>query len=286
MTKSGAFGRLFCFGMPKCGTTSVAALLDSHPAICLHAQKEPGEFLHRPVEKSLAGYRTSEETQFLADFTTHYGLRGNRERFVEGLELAGIVPRDARYVICLRDPQDLAASYLRHIAERRWIEGEAQLAAVADEVASACDFAGALSFLIERAGHEAIFVAKFTDIADEQGQKALMANFCDWLDLSTARFAEPIWANAAGSIGRYPPQIESLAIRFRRTDLAKALSPQIRGRIRNVFVRTGEGRTISEEFVNRVLANLAGSEDVQRSREVLTQLRSGPLDPDRSLPDS
>lgn len=221
-------GRLFCFGMPKCGTTTVAELLNAHPAICLHNQKEPGDFLAEKPNSSLAGYNQTVDTHWLADFTTTYGLSGQRDRFFAGLRISAIKPGSARYVLCLRDPADLACSYLRHIMERRSAAAAADTNAVRAEILSACDFEGAIACLERQAGRDAVFVIRFEDLADVAAQQRLAGALHDWLGIEPQEDTAPVWINAKGSARRYPAVLDRIAGVLRQTDLVRRMSPKAR----------------------------------------------------------
>lgn len=273
-------GRLFCFGMPKCGTTTVAALLNAHPAICLHNQKEPGDFLRQPPNTSLSGYAQTADTRWLADFTTTYGLTDKRARFFAGLRQTGIDPADARYVLCLRDPADLCRSYLRHIAERRPINLATDLPAIRAEILSACDFCGAMETLKAEAGAATVFIVRFDDLADNDRQIQIAHSLYRWLGLESSSRVEVVWANAGGSVGRYPPLLDGLAVRVRQIDWVRRLSPKTRARLRGVLSRSPDPQKMAQEIVDETLAWLEVQPTVQASFALLIETATGPLSPD------
>ena len=270
-------GRLFCFGMPKCGTTSVATLLDAHPAICMHNQKEPGDFLRKPAKTRLSGYAVTDETRWLADFTTTYGLRGNRDRFFAALHSARIAPEKARYILCLRDPSELGRSYLRHIAERRSLDLTAQINFIRAEILSACDFEGAVTCLERKAGAASVFVVRFDDLMGKTAQRQLASALYDWLGLAPYGDIAQVWANVAGSTSRYPSALDRVAGALRRTDLVRSLSPQNRARIRRFFSRSSNEQPVPPGLMEETLAWLEEQDLVKRSRAVLARIPVGPL---------
>lgn len=277
MSQEQAYKRLFCFGMPKCGTTTVAALLNTHPAICLHSQKEPGDLLRRPVPRGLAGYQTDTHTRVLADFSTQYGLTGNRARFIEGLSDLGLQAADARFIVCLRSPKDLARSYLQHISERRHVDLKTDRERIQQEVLSACDFRAALKFLYDQAGSGTAFVLKLEDVADGNRQADLFQRITTWLELPAVEDAVAVWANSVGSVGRYPRLIELLARMVRRTNFQRNMSPEARARIRNAFVRSGRPPALDPLDIEQILTEIMASDVVRDSQELLNTIETGPL---------
>lgn len=271
-------GRLFCFGMPKCGTTTVSGLLDAHPAICLHSQKEPGDFLRSDATDRLSGYAVDENTRWLADFTTTYGLSDKRDLFFTALRGAGIAPTQARYVLCLRDPVDLGRSYLRHIAERRFIDVTVQVDDVRREILSACDMVGAVEHLQRAGGPDAGFVVVFDDLINEAAQRDLAQELFAWLNLDQPADAASVWANAGGSASRYPAVLDRMAGVLRRTDIVRGLSPATRARLRSLFARPTKAQDLPPQLIEDTMGWLEEQETVQAARALLQGLRSGPID--------
>lgn len=255
----------------------MATLLDAHPAICVHSQKEPCDFLEVKGRERLSGYAVSDATRWVVDFTTTYGLHGNRDRFFSALRGAGIAPEQARFILCIREPTDLARSYLRHIIERRSPREGMRIDAVRAEILSACDFDGAIACLEREAGPEAVFVVRFEDISGEAAQRRLAGQLQEWLGVYPQQNASPVWANAGGSVGRYPAALDRLAGVFRRTDLARRMSPHARARIRQVLSLAPSQAAMPPEMVEQTLTWLEAQESVLRSRTVLSQLTTGPL---------
>lgn len=269
-------GRLFCFGMPKCGTTTVSALLAAHPAISLHNQKEPGDFLQDPPRTSLSGYEVSPQTRWLADFTTTYGLSDRRDTFFSGLRAAGIDPRQARFVLCLREPADMAHSYLRHIVERRCVDLTKDLPAIRAEILSACDFGGAIDVLRAEAGPGAAFVVRFDDLTDAARQVRLADQLYTWLGLEVGGEAVAGWANAGGSVSRYPAALDRLAGLVRRTDWVRRMSPQNRARLRGLLSVVPDATPLPQDLVDDTLAWLADRPTIQSACAIFAQTKSGP----------
>ncbi|MDX1963155.1 MAG: sulfotransferase domain-containing protein, partial [Pirellulales bacterium] len=104
-------------GAPKCGTTSLAAYLATHPKVCLPAPKEPffwcddlpwmREFLlgARYEESYLRLYANKSPGQLACDATTMYLYSDCALR-----NLAAAVPQ-AKLVLMFRNPVDVAYAY-------------------------------------------------------------------------------------------------------------------------------------------------------------------------------
>jgi hypothetical protein len=113
----GADPNLFCLGAPKCGTTTLAALLDQSPDIALGRKKEP-HFFSRLV-RSEAGEPVSrpDETDYREGFADAAGARFRLDASTSYLVRASaVLPRildrqpDARFLVCLRSPVEMAIS--------------------------------------------------------------------------------------------------------------------------------------------------------------------------------
>ena len=101
----------FIIGAPKCGTTSLAAWLAEHPAICMSRPKEPKFF-----STDLPGGRPS-VTDYAASFAhAEPGTVAIGEASPHYLRSAVAVPAilkfepAARFIVCLRDPVDMIQS--------------------------------------------------------------------------------------------------------------------------------------------------------------------------------
>lgn len=112
MPSNSKFPSLFLIGAPKCGTTSLAAWLSEHPDLFMCAPKEP-DFYAPDVASSIeagnidayrALFSSAQPDQICGEASTTY-LR-SQEAVAAVLEDAP----DARLVVCLRHPIDLAAS--------------------------------------------------------------------------------------------------------------------------------------------------------------------------------
>lgn len=263
--------------MPKCGTTTVATMLSAHPAICMHSQKEPGDFLRENPRFRMSGYTTTDQSRWIADFTTSYGLTGNRARFFRGLRSAGIQPDSARYVLCLRDPADLARSYMNHMAERRGLYIATAMDGVRAEILSACDFDGAVADLEREIDPDHVFIVRFEDLHGKDRQRQLSSALFDWLDLPPLESDAVIWENVQGKSGRYPAFLDPLACLLRRTNLVRNLSPDSRARVRKTFSRTQESPPVPTELVDETLAWLEAQDPVLRSRALLSRVATGRL---------
>ncbi len=111
----------FIVGAPKCGTTSLAYYLGSHPQVFVTDPKEPNYFArslsvpgmwlsqqpwHTSLEQYLELYAAAdEESLAVGEASTRY------LRCVDAqLEIRGLFP-NARMIACLRNPVDLAESW-------------------------------------------------------------------------------------------------------------------------------------------------------------------------------
>lgn len=109
---NGAHPALFLIGAPKCGTTSLADWLAGHPDIDMARPKEPG--FHAPDVASSPAARTREA--YLALFPPPAPGRLRGEASTSYLRSRLAVPRilaerpDARFVVCLRNPVEMAPS--------------------------------------------------------------------------------------------------------------------------------------------------------------------------------
>lgn len=272
------FERIFSFGMPKCGTTTVAAMLGQHPEICLHNQKEPGDFLVPERAGRLSGYATTEKTRYLADFTTTYGTAENRSRFFSLLRSTNLSPEDMRYILCVRDPIALARSYLLHIAERKRINIGAEMYSVRHQILCACDMEGAMDALIEEAGPSRVFLVRFDDLLTEEGQCNLARQLYGWLGVSQIPLVKPLWENSQGSLTLYPRILVGVAASVRNTDLVRNLQPHLRGSIRRLLSRPARRVEISRELIEDTLGWLEKKATFGKSVAFVNSTRSGPLD--------
>jgi len=104
--------QLFLIGAPKCGTTSLAAWLASHPAIVLSNPKEPNYYAPditavRAADSRARYLRLFAPTapgQIRVDASTTY-LRSR----VAAARIRADIPQ-ARFVVCLRNPIEMAPS--------------------------------------------------------------------------------------------------------------------------------------------------------------------------------
>src|SRR5688572_14975159 len=109
----------FIVGAPRCGTTSLARYLETHPAICFSCVKEPHYFAQYDLRDLATGdLRRRIEDDYLRRY---FGRRQNDRRLLaEGsvsylYAAAQMEPilrlwPNARFVICLRDPCEMLPS--------------------------------------------------------------------------------------------------------------------------------------------------------------------------------
>jgi len=227
---------VFGFGMPKCGTTTLAAMLGMHSGVALHSQKEPGDFLLPAYQLSgvPSGYRVTSSTRYLLDFTTQYGVRGNRERFYSNLASNHLVDC-SRVILCLKDPSLLASSYMRHMLLRGHLSFEKHRRELIRDVLAACDFRGAVQFLSQRFAEGSVFVVRFDDLICDDRQEQVVQEIFSWLSLRPHPIGEKCWENATSVADRYPLGLGKLAARVRRTSTVRNMSPVLTNRIRRAL---------------------------------------------------
>lgn len=102
---------LFIVGAPKCGTTSLASWLGSHPEIFLPAVKEPH---HYNVDEQQVYYRS--RSDYLNLYSAGRNCKYRLDASVWYLHSEEAVPRilkdqpNAKFIVCLRNPVDMAFS--------------------------------------------------------------------------------------------------------------------------------------------------------------------------------
>ncbi|MGQ7848785.1 hypothetical protein ACUNV4_30105 [Granulosicoccus sp. 3-233] len=225
----------FCFGMPKCGSTTVSSLLGGHAEICLHNQKEPADFLRYTSEKKrLSGYRVSNRTKVLLDFTTSYGLTDNRDTFFRNIKASGLKPEDAYFFLCVRRAEDMCRSYLAHVFSRRSVNVQTEKKDVLNELRGALDASGALVRLVEEAGAKNIFVVRFDDLVKDSTQSILATNMFKWLGLEPVA-TSTLWENSAGSARRYPDGVDKIVGILRNTAFFRMMPREIRAPLQQLF---------------------------------------------------
>ena len=102
----------FILGAPKCGTTSMAAWLSSHPRVCFSATKEPNYFSYDFSERSVST---------LADYQRQFRVAQPAHTVVAEASVNYLYSRTAvpailayadqpRFLVMTRDPVDMAYS--------------------------------------------------------------------------------------------------------------------------------------------------------------------------------
>jgi hypothetical protein len=276
--KANTLRRAFCFGMPKCGTTSLAELLAHHPAISLHNQKEPADFLRGPRDPSdRSGYRVEDRTEWLLDFTTAYGLSHHRQNFLDNLRASGLDPKMQRYFLCLRPTRDLARSYLKHILLRRHSASLDKLDDITSEILSACDFVGAVRALEDNGCASSAYVVIFDELLTPEGQSRTFESITSWLSLHSSEPPQLVWANSLSSHTRYPGIIEGIAASLRETRMVRDMPPTLRRMFSRALSHPAEGAHLTSDVERELLARVQSSDKAQASDQFLSTIRSGPL---------
>ena len=264
---------LMSMGMPKCGTTTLAGLLDLQPCLAVHAQKEPDDFLH--LEKgevpSLSGYTVDADTRYLVDFSTMYGLPGNRTRVLENLSAIGAL-EDTRFILSLRDPAELARSFFDHMRARRGYDPVRDEAQIRADLAGALDFRSAIAELRQTVGADSLFLIKIDDLRTLEGQRAILAAISDWLGIPVEQPHHVISRNRQGSARRYVGALAPAIMAVRRSPLVRSMPAGLRQSLSR-FV--SEPATAPE--VEFCLSEWTDAETVARSTAIYRASRTGPL---------
>lgn len=187
--------RIVCIvGAPRCGTTSLAGFLQTHPRVCFSYVKEPHFFSQHDLSGlSLPELRRTVEADYLDRFFQHRGpkrplLGEGSVSYLYAPERMEAVLRlwpDARFVIALRDPMEMLPSLHRRMLyngdetetdfERAWALTAERRAGRAiprscidprflyyDEIARLGSY---VDRLFRAVGRERCFVALFDDLA-------------------------------------------------------------------------------------------------------------------------
>ena len=225
---------LFGFGMPKCGTTTLSQLLALSAELSLHNAKEPNDFLsdnYTDLPK-LSGYKRTQETRYFVDFSTQYGTKSNRDRFIGNLRNSGLIGK-SKVVIALRDPEALARSYHRHLQSRtRLSETE-----INRRISQALDFEGAIECLDRNFGRGQVFIVKFEDLLSLEAQKRTIDSIFDWLSIQPVPIEGLVSGNIADSARRYPFWLDRLMRRVREIGIIRSVPSSVRSRISGVLTQ-------------------------------------------------
>ena len=101
----------FIVGAPKCGTTSLAAWLDSHPEACMSRPKEPHYFSPSLYDwfKTLHDYENC-----FAHAQPHHKAIGEASThtiyFADAIQKIRDYQEGAKFILCLRNPVEMAVS--------------------------------------------------------------------------------------------------------------------------------------------------------------------------------
>ena len=111
--------RVFLIGAPKCGTKTIAHWLDQMSSVCMSNPKEPHCFTHE-FKQSWSNFiqhghtyeslstEAPQESVVFAEGSTHYLWSSDAVK-----NILQAYP-DARFIVCLRNPVDMAISYHQH----------------------------------------------------------------------------------------------------------------------------------------------------------------------------
>ncbi len=101
----------FIVGAPKCGTTSLAAWLDSHPEACVSRPKEP-HFFSPTLKETFKTLRDYESC--FAHAQPHHKAIGEASThtfyFADAIQKILDYQKQAKFIICLRNPVEMAVS--------------------------------------------------------------------------------------------------------------------------------------------------------------------------------
>lgn len=264
---------LFSFGMPKCGTTTLGALLALSPGLALHNAKEPNDFITKSVEDlpRLSGYRITDATRWLVDLSTQYGMPSYRDEVLDKMAALGLLNR-ARFVLSVRPPKALAGSYFEHLTTRSGLTATKDSEEIRGRIDGATDFTTVLDTLIARVTPEQIYVVKFEDLIGFEAQRRTMAGLSDWLGVAPIVPTEAMERNTAGQARSYQSSLETLAGRIRQLDSVRLLSPGLRSRISRLL-----SRQVSRPTESFCPGRWTDAALLSRSSELYAALSTGPL---------
>jgi len=267
------FDWLFSFGMPKCGTTTLGALLALGPGLALHNAKEPNDFISESVEDlpRLSGYKITNATRWLVDLSTQYGMPRYRDEVLDKIAALGLLKR-ARFVLSMRPPEAVASSYFEHLTTRSGLTATDDSEEIRSRIDGATDFITVLDTLIARVKPEQIYVVKFEDLIGIEAQRHTMAGLSDWLGVAPIVPTAAMERNTAGQARSYPSSLETLAGRIRQLDAIRRLSPGLRSRISRLLTQRVTRPT--ESFCPRLWTDPGL---LSRSSELYAALSTGPL---------
>lgn len=136
---------LFIIGAMKCGTTSLHAYLDTHPAIFMCSPKEPNHFVDRAemhalfptlagrgywrTEEYLALFRAAGDAVIVGESSTNYSKLPHAAGVAQ--RIAAFNP-DARFIYLMRDPLRRTISHYWHLV-RGQLESRDMLTALREE---------------------------------------------------------------------------------------------------------------------------------------------------------
>jgi len=211
---------LFLVGAMKSGTTTLAALLDRHPAISVSDPKEPCAFVDPEILRihwpsmwsnrywaSEAAYRSLfaavPETRYLCDASTLYSKRPD----IEGVagKIAAYAP-DARILYIMREPSSRAISHYWHeyrggdetrpIETAIWTEPSRYL--------NYGRYAMQLAPYLAHFGRERVFPVVMERL--ESSPESTLRDILSWLELDPADTGQqaPLRAHTAPAVSENP----------------------------------------------------------------------------------
>ncbi|MDE1466893.1 hypothetical protein [Aurantiacibacter sp. D1-12] len=262
--------RLLSMGMPKCGTTTLAALLDTNPAFSVHNLKEPEDFLGGdPAKIDLSGYRRGSEVKYLVDMSTQYGMGPNRQTVFNNLKATNAL--DATwFVLCLREPEALAASYFRHIQVRRGWDPVEDKGRIGTELRQSTAFRSAIVEILEHVSADRLFVTKLEDLSDAASQETSMTGLSRWLGVAPVFTDEAVKANHKEGYREYHPALAGLLGALRGGWLGRQVPPRWRRKVHRLVTRNAD-----REAAEFVAADWLDSEMLADSRAIYLAAETG-----------
>lgn len=112
----------FILGAPKCGTTSIAAWLEEHPQVFMSPVKEPDYFnfdikqMHRDSLERYEALYSGVRDRHIAVGEASTGYLRSRVAVSEILKYSP----EARFVVCLRNPNEMARSWHGQLCYMGW----------------------------------------------------------------------------------------------------------------------------------------------------------------------
>lgn len=270
---------VICAGFPKCGTTSVARILDMLPSCHLHPDKEPGALLDPDLKKEdyVRTFLALEDDRVIIDFTTSYGFTLNRERVISKVCDFGL-ENSTKVVICVREPLSQAASNFEH--KLRALEtGEGavlspspgQYRVLIEEVLAEQAYRESIDYFCNVVGEGNVYLVRIEDVSTLEAQYKIALDFCRWLDVPLLnQLGHMVKMNRSNHIYRYGFTMRSVRNVLRKLGFGHFLSIEIREKLRSVL-----GQKIVVQYDKKYVEDVINRSVSDESRKFYSTLETG-----------